>query len=531
MHKRRLDRKRFELAAGMWLSFMAFVPYASGQALSDRPNILLIIADDLGYSDIGAFGGEIDTPNLDRLAENGAVFTGFHTGPSCTPTRQMLYSGVDWHRSGIRGGGLNENALSFATVLRDAGYYTVMTGKWGLGDDPRDRLPARGFERSFVLVDQGGGHFGGGFGSNVEMVGYREDGEIVEPPADFYSSDNFATRLIELLYDEQRAGRPYLGILSFVAPHWPFHARSEYIDKYSELYANGWDEWREARFEATQRLGLISESAPVPERLPSVVPWSELPAEQQAREARLMAIYAAMVDSMDFNIGRVLEAIERSGDAEDTVIIFMSDNGAAGTVFDGVDPFPLLEEEFDNSLEAMGGPDSFVYYGPRWAQISALPLTGLKGSLGEGGIRSPMIISAPRLGLEGELDGVFASVLDLAPTLLDLAGVGVPGGVYGERDVLPMEGRSMLPFLRGEADSVHPETEGIGFAGGGSGALFMDSWKILRKSGEASWALYDYRTDPGESADLSLQHPEVLQRMLNLYTEFEERNGIDPGTG
>ena len=343
-----------------------------------RPNFLVIVADDLGFSDIGAFGGEIDTPNLDRLAHAGIRFTDFHSAPACSPTRSMLLTGTDHHIAGIgtmlevappgfKGapgyeGYLNDRVVALPELLRDAGYLTLMAGKWHLGNTI-DRTPwARGFERSFALLPGGASHYGNVPGDFLPALSlYTEDDQFVSVDDDFYSSDFYADTLLR--YFRERTDdddRPFFAYLPFQAPHWPLQAPEETIAKYRGRYDAGPDALREERLAALKRLGLCPpDVAAHPVVADGEPEWSDMSADEQALSARTMEVYAAMVDRMDQNIGRVIDYLTETGELDNTVVIFMSDNGAEGAI---VEAMPILggliaaeiEKNWDNSLDNLG---------------------------------------------------------------------------------------------------------------------------------------------------------------------------------
>ncbi len=381
-----------------------------------RPNILLIVADDLGYSDIGPFGSEIATPALDALAREGLVLTGFHVLPTCSPSRSVLLSGVDNHRAGLGtmgemktpemegnpgyAGYLNFEVAALPEVLKDAGYHTYMAGKWHLGSE-EDTIPhARGFEETFILVPGGGSHWSDRLSTTPaawnEMT-YRRNGKVVESlPDDFYSTKDYTDHLLEWIEKDHGDGKPFFAYLSYTAPHDPLHAPREYIDKYKGVYDEGWDALREARLERLKALGIVPEAARTYSRLPSVEAWDDLSAENRREYARDMEVYAAMIDYMDGQIARIVAHLKETGEYDNTLILFFSDNGANGT---RLSAYPGQTEEhvnsFDNSLENRGLPDSFVEPGPGWAQASMTPGRMFKAFTSEGGIRSPFLVKVP----------------------------------------------------------------------------------------------------------------------------------------
>jgi arylsulfatase A-like enzyme len=419
-----------------------------------RPNFLVIVADDLGFSDIGAFGGEIHTPNLDRLANAGIRFTDFHSAPACSPTRSMLLTGTDHHIAGIgtmrevlpprfKGapgyeGYLNDRVVALPELLRDAGYLTLMAGKWHLGNTI-DRTPwARGFERSFALLPGAASHYGIVTGDFLPALSlYTEDDQFVSVDADFYSSDFYADTLLRYFRERTDAGdRPFFAYLPFQAPHWPLQAPEETITKYRGRYDAGPDALREARLAALKRLGLCPPDVTAHPVVADGEPeWSDMSAEERALSARSMEVYAAMVDRMDQNIGRVIDYLTETGELDNTMVIFMSDNGAEGAI---VEAMPILggviaaeiERNWDNSLDNLGAPNSFIWYGPRWAQAATAPSRLYKAFTAEGGIRVVGFVTWPGFERQHQIGTAFTTVMDIAPTVLELAGVAHPGTDY-----------------------------------------------------------------------------------------------------
>ncbi|CAM3595362.1 Arylsulfatase [Pseudomonas reidholzensis] len=522
---------------------------AQGAGAAERPNILLIVADDLGYSDLGAFGGEISTPNLDRLAAHSLQLTQMYAAPTCSPTRAMLMSGTDNHLVGLgsmaeglqpfqRGkpgyeGYLNEQAHSIAELLRDGGYRTSMVGKWHLGLAPEQGPDRRGFEQSFTLLEGGGVHFKppADPSSKIAQLSYRENGKPVQLPDDFYSSDFYTDKLLAFLQKGQGSDTPFFAYAAYTSPHWPLQAPEAYLDKYRGRYDAGYDPVRLARITRMREKGLLPAdfvpAAPLP-ITPALPGWAQLNPEQRQVEARKMEIYAAMVDNLDHNIGRLLDYLERSGQYDNTLIVFMSDNGAAG---EHHEQFYPPGPDTDNRLENLGRRGSQVDYGPRWAEVSAAPWRLFKGTTAEGGISVPAIVHLPaslhRQGLERSV----ARVDDLAPTFLALAQVADPGNEYQGQPKHPITGRSMLPVLQGEAGAP-PVLAGELFGGlyyreGNLKLLGLRPWA---KPGEAPqplrWQLFDLDRDRGEVDDLSSREPQTLERLKQAWQAYAQKVGV-----
>lgn len=537
MYKNNTLLRRLGLALGL----VAASTLASANQ-AEKPNFLLIIADDLGYSDIGAFGGEIETPSLDALANEGIRMTNFHTAPTCSPTRSMLFSGTDNHRAGIGNmaelltpeqkgqpgyeGHLNDLVVTLPEVLRDNGYHTSTTGKWHLGRTEALSPNARGFDESWVLVQGGASHFDDGraiIGVDPKAI-YLENGKQVEVPKGFFSSDFYADKAIE--YVNAAGDKPFFHVLSFTAPHWPLQAPDSYIKKYEGRYDEGYEAIRQQRLGKMKAMGLVGHelAANVPfDQLPS---WDELTDEQRKIEARKMEIYAAMVDNMDENIGRVIAHLEKAGKLDNTVVMFMSDNGA-----DGNSPEVLprnkewIASEYDNSFENMGRRDSYIWYGAQWGQVSATPWPMWKGYPTQGGFLVPAILSLPGKDTKGEINHEFFHVMDIMPTFLELAGIEVPTSPYKGREVFEVQGISMVPGLNGNA----PENRVVGWELYGRSAVRMGDWKIRLMEppyGPGEWQLFNLAVDPTETTDLASKEPEKLKQLLAEWDKYVKRNGV-----
>ncbi len=519
-----------------------------------RPNILIIVADDLGYSDLGAFGGEIKTPNLDALAAAGVRMTQFYSAPTCSPTRSMLMSGTDNHLAGLGNmaeeirenqhgpgytGYLNFRVAALPELLQNAGYHTYMAGKWHLGLTKETSPGARGFEHYFSLLQGGAGHL-----SQLALVGpepaiYEEDGVRVKLPNDFYSSRTYSERMIEYLENRPNDGKPFFAYLAFTAPHWPLQAPKESIAKYTGKYDDGYDALQIARFAGMKKLGLNTPGMKITDRLPTETAWDSLSPEDKKIEARKMEIYAAMVDDMDKYLGKVLESLKKTGDFENTFIFFMSDNGPEGAHLDiGWDELGTwVKQCCNNSYENMGTADSYIWYGPNWARAVAPPFRMFKAFTTEGGIRVPAIVHYPKVIPGGKTLGTMATVMDVLPTILELAQVQHPATFKG-REVLPLRGSSMLTVLKGEKESVHDENYVMGWELFGRQAIRRGDWKIVWepsgipwKPNDANvisnqWRLYNLATDPGEQIDLAKQEPGKLRALIAQWESYAKETGV-----
>jgi arylsulfatase A-like enzyme len=515
-----------------------------------QPNILLIVADDMGYSDIGPFGGEIATPALDSLAEQGLQLTNFHVLPTCSPSRSVLLSGVDNHQAGLGTMGelttpemegvpgyegyLNFDVASLPEVLKDEGYHTYMVGKWHLGHDKNTIPSRRGFEETFVLVPGGGSHWSDRLPvspAHSNIMDYRRNGQPIESlPNDFYSTKNYTDNVLQWMRKNSGDGKPFFAYMAYTAPHDPLHAPKEYIEKYNEIYDQGWDHLREKRFESLKNLGIYpKDTKPFP-RLSSVKPWDELSDQDKREAARDMEVYAAMIDYLDEQVNRIFNYLKEAGEYDNTMIIFMSDNGANGhapTTYP--EQTEVFLNSFDNSLENRGLPGSFVDPGPGWSQASMAPSRMYKVFTSEGGIKAPLLVKLPgKMSNAGTMNHSFFHIRDLMPTILDVAQVDPKLEING-RKVMPMQGQSVLAMINGSADTPYAGADEVGYELFGLKAYFDGDWKVLwmpEPVGKGDWELFNLKSDPAELNDLSKQHPEKLQELTAKWHEYKEENGV-----
>lgn len=577
--------------------------------MAKRPNFLVIVADDLGFSDLSCFGGEIRTPNIDKLAKNGLRFTDFHAAAACSPSRAMILTGTDHHIAGLgnliewtnksgqnapsssesrhwdtapqRGmpgyeGYLNDRVVTLPEILRDAGYLTLMSGKWHLGLIPERFPDKRGFERSLAHLPACSNHYGyepqrsGGqpedqipeFMLMSFIALHSEDGEYVkELPKSWYSSNGYGDKMVGYLHDrhEKHDERPFFAYLPFTAPHWPLQAPDEYIAHYKGVYDDGPDALRARRLQRMKDMKLAPEDVvPHPVVADEVKEWKEMKPEERAKSSKAMEVFAGMVEAIDANVGKVVDYLEETGELDDTFVCFMSDNGAEGAAYEAYpivsegNMLPHLLKYYDNSLENLGRGNSFIWYGPRWAQASTAPSRLYKAYTTEGGIRVPFVAQFPKsMPLQPKGDSVssgtlgnpdspnnhanitstFSTVMDLAPTILEMAGVSHPAPTYRSRPIVPMRGASMLPFLAGTTTSIHAADHITGWETCGRSALRCGDWKIVfipKPKGPEKWQLYNLQRDPGEVEDLADRDPERVQRMVKMWDQYVLETGTLP---
>lgn len=516
---------------------------------NDQANIVLIVADDLGFTDPGFMGSEISTPNLDALAKNGVLLNNFYVAPTCSPTRAMLLTGTDPHLAGIGTmaeaiapnqenqpgyeGYLNDRVVTVSTLLRDAGYHTYMTGKWHLGFAANQSPRARGFERSFAMLPGSGSHFEMSTGPERPVnESYREDGNYVDRfPDDFYSSDFFTQQMIGYIDANLDDRRPFFAYLAYTAPHWPLHVPEQDRNIYRGMYDEGYDVWRQRRIEGAMRVGAIPHEVGIPPDLSPAPAWEELSAEQQALAARKMELYAAMVEIMDRNIGALIAYLDEFGVLENTVVIFLSDNGADGMPLEALMPAEWLQG-FDNSFDKLGSVDSYTSYGSAWAQVSTGPFRYWKFHATEGGVRAPAFLffgdAITRPGGSGSVSRL-TSAMDIAPTILDFAGVPHPGEQYDGREILPPRGRSLLPALIGENGENRHQVAGELFHGR---YLRRGDWKAVWdidaqfESSGGPWQLFNLAEDPAELTDLASEFPEILAELVDAWESYADETGV-----
>lgn len=519
-----------------------------------RPNILLIVADDMGYSDLGCFGGEIRTPNLDALAARGMRGTNFCVGPTCSPTRSMLLSGVDNHLAGLGNmheytgpqqagkpgyeGHLNDRVASFASVLHDSGYHTYMAGKWHLGEEEPSWPHAKGFERDFTLMQGGGSNWSDMLYPNPQHpnLTFSLDGKRLEKlPDDHFSTAAYSDFIMKCVDGGSADGKPFLAYLSFQAVHSPFAVPDDWLDRYKGKYDAGYDALREARLAKMKEMGLVSKDTKAFPRLPTVPAWDTLTPEEKRASSRKMELYAAMLENMDYHIGRVLDHLKAQGQLDNTLVMFMSDNGAEFTeamaLIESLGPGPKkwAEENFDTRPENWGRKGSLVDYGVAWAQVGAVPFRMFKHYVAEGGIRSPLIMAGPGVNHSGDVTNAFVHATDIAPTFLELAGATHPGTLPGAK-VLAPRGKSLVPLLSGKATAVRSDTDWVGWEMFGNRAVRQGDWKLLYITKEAGgrdeWELFNLKNDPAETNDLSASNPAERKALLALWDQYVKDNGV-----
>lgn len=514
---------------------------APANAQTDKPNFVIMLIDDAAFMDLGIYGGEASTPNIDALARGGAMFTHYYTSPLCSPSRAMLLTGMDNHLTGVatipevlprehegKPGytmSLEPGVVTLATRLKPAGYRTLMTGKWHLGSGKGDLPSAHGFDRSFALDASGADNFEDkSYMPYYADAPWYEDGKSASLPDNFYSSEFIVDKMVDYL-GATNSNQPFFAYLAFQAIHIPVQAPREFIQKYQGVYDAGWDETRRARWERAQQLGYIPEGAPLADMPAHLRPWSSLTAEDQRLYAARMEANAAMLEAMDFHIGRLIDHLRETGELENTVFILTSDNGPEPSRGDTDErlAFWMKMNGYHLALEGMGEKGSWAFIGPEWAMAAASPFDKFKFLGAEGGVRVPFIVSGAGVPEGIRLDAR-AFVTDIAPTLLAMA--GVPESFEGAK---PMTGKNLVPLLQGVVDSVRGPEEAIVIEVSGNVAVVKGDYKLTRNQkphGDGKWRLHDIARDPGEVTDLSASLPEVREDMLREYADYSARVGV-----
>ncbi|HWQ54480.1 MAG TPA: arylsulfatase [Bryobacteraceae bacterium] len=504
-----------------------------------RPNIILIMADDMGFSDIGCYGGEIATPNLDRLARRGVRFTQFYNTARCCPTRASLLTGLYPHQAGIGHmvdrvdglpgyrGDLNRRCVTVAQVLRPAGYHTLMCGKWHVTPvtDSKHNWPLqRGFERYYGIIHGGGSYY--------DPVTLTRDNESVRPEGkDYYLTDALSNEAANFVREYARKPEPFFMYVAYTAPHWPLHALEADIAKYRGRYAKGWDALRAGRNRRMIEIGIVEKRWPLTPRDSRVPPWADAPEKEW--QQRRMEVYAAQIDRMDQGIGRILQSLEQTGAAEDTLVMFLADNGGCAEEIRGWGParhIPTATRDgrpvrVGNNPEIMPGPeDTYQSYGIPWANASNTPFRLYKHWVHEGGIATPFIASWPRaVQRQGTLTGQVGHIIDVMATCVDAAGARYPEISQGER-IHALEGRSLLPVFEGRRRQGHPE---LYWEHEGNRAVRQGNWKLVSRHPD-EWELYDLEADRAEMRNLAAAQPQKAAELAEKYGTWAQRVGVAP---
>lgn len=482
---------------------------------NSKPNIVIILADDLGYSDFGCYGGEIDTPNIDRLAANGLRFSSYYSEAKCNPSRQQLLTG----KYAIRA--YNGRDATIAECLAPGGYSRYMAGKWDMvadiGGDSRKTPQARGFEHFFGTPM--------GCGSYFAPIKLTRDGEPAEKESlapGFYYTDAITDNAVRYINNTPR-DKPLFLYAAYTAPHWPLHAREEDIAKYKGRFKAGWDQLREERLARMKKMGLVGAEVTLSPPEKNVPAWTD--EKNPEWKQRLMEVYAAQIDCLDRGVGRILQALEKTGRRDNTLILVTSDNGACAEEYSPNRPGKYLNEKtrdgrplrVGNLPHVMPGPeDTWQSYGRAWAALSNTPLRSFKGEEYEGGNRVPLIACWPgKISKPGAIVHDVGHVIDLLPTVLDAAGLEYPK-TFQSREVLPPDGKSLRPLFTGATPQKH---DFLFWELSGKRAVRQGDWKLVYPSG-GPWELYQIPADPIEAKNIAAKFPERVEQMSARWNEW-----------
>ena len=491
------------------------------QAEDSPPNIILIMVDDMGWSDIGCYGSEIKTPNIDRIASEGLLFTQFYNNAKCTTTRASLLTG-HYPRNGGRGQHelIQKDMLTLGEAMRHAGYATGLSGKWHNGKT-RGTIPFdRGFDEAYGLWDGCSNFFNPKIpdpefkGGRIRPFGHNDQlFELDDFPEDYYTTDAFTDHAIKTIETHVKSGKPFFHYLPYTAPHYPLHAKPEDIAKYKGVYKEGWDVLRQQRLARQKELGLIDEHWEVVDRDDRTKSWEEGKSEDLEWEYLRMEVYAAMIDNVDQNIGRILQSLDELNVAEDTLILFLTDNGGCAETPGGNDP-----------AQVPGPKEFYTHVGPGWATASNTPFRRYTQYCHEGGIATPLVARWPSTIKAGTRTDQVGHIIDFLPTFLEMAGANYPENhpEFGVK-TLPLDGLSLLPILKGKERQPH---ESLFWHWSSNRAVRTGNWKLAWDKHEKKWELYDLSTDRVEAHDLSQAHPEKAADMETAWNEWAKTTGV-----
>ena len=496
------------------------------EASRSRPNIVLIMADDMGYSDIGCYGGEIHTPNLDNLAKGGLRFTQFYNTARCCPTRASLMTGLYPHQTGMGWmtaanlgydgyrGDLNNKCVTIAEVLKRAGYKTYMAGKWHLTydkywDGPKHSWPRqRGFDRFYGTI--------AGSGSYYTPKTLTLDNSPIEPSKGFYYTDAISDSAFKFIteHNQTKGDKPYFLYVAYTAPHWPLHAKREDIAKYEGKYMKGWDVLRAERHKRMIKMGIVDDAWPLSPQERILKPWSQVAQARKEEMDLRMAIYAAQIDSMDQGIGRIVSAVKKTGKCNNTLILFLSDNGGC-------------HEDIGGEEGVLGEDSSFASYGRSWANASNTPFRLYKSWVHEGGIATPLIVHWPvRINSGGKLRHQPGHLIDIMATCVDVAGAKYPSRYNGNK-ITPMEGKSLVPAF----DNKPIQREALYWEHEANRAVRVGNWKLVARGINGPWELYDLDADRTELNNLAQRYPERAKKLVAMWQRYAERTNVLPLDG
>ena len=528
---------------------------ATAKNEATRPNIVIILGDDLGFADMGSFGSEIKTPHLDSLAKDGVRFTNFYTNASCSPTRSVLLSGVDTHQNGLGDmdewtapnqwgvdgyeGVLNNRVVTLPQLLKDAGYHTYMVGKWHMGKTPEQIPAARGFERDFTLLDGAASYWDmTNFTAAAPKTVFTEDGKyLTKLPDDYYATKTYTDKLISFIEAGRGDGKPFFAYVSHQAPHDPYHLPQDWRNRHVGEYDKGWDVVRQERLKRQIELGIMPEGTKLAERMWFIPDPIVLAPAARAILGKKMELYAGMVENLDFHVGRLIDYLKKTGQYDNTIFLVFGDNGAEGTdLFKMIAGTPGTRDALFAAINwsqthpnAWGDPGSYVAYGPMWAQVSMTPFSQYKGWLAEGGIHNALIVSGPGVKRpKGSINSGIMHVADIMPTLLEIAGASYPK-TYQGRELPALYGKSWGPVLAGKTESPRTEQDYLAWELFGNRAVRQGEWKLrwlYKPLGKGDWELFNLAADPAERKDLAAERPDKVKALIALWDDYVKTNGV-----
>lgn len=520
-----------------FLLIVAFLGQAQNKTTTEapKPNVILIMVDDMGYSDLGSYGSEISTPNLDRLAKEGTRLREFYNNSICAPTRASLLTGQYQHKAGVGyfdvnlglpayQGYLNKESLTLGEVFRSGGYSTLLSGKWHVGSEDQAQWPnQRGFDKFYGILKGASNYFDTKplpFGKGYPVMLLKNNEKQYPKEDSYYFTDEIGKNAIEFLDEQNKENKPFFLYLAFTAPHWPLRAKPEDIAKYKGKFDKGWDVLRENRIQKLKENGIILPNQTISKRDEEVPEWNKLTYDEKQFWKAKMEVYAAMVDNMDQNVGKVLKKLKDLKKDQNTLIVFISDNGAQG----GFSTYNPLKRGLVKNDGPVGTSGSFDYQEQNWASLSNTPFRQYKNDMHEGGFSSPFIAWFPSKIKAGRIDKGTGHIIDLAPTFYELAGIEYPTAYKGIK-TNPLAGKSLLPVL---FDNVSEVDRGapLFWERAGNRAVRDGKWKLVSTYPKYKWELYDLEKDRGETQDIADSNLAIVNKLSASYNDWALKTGV-----
>lgn len=525
-----MNRREFVAIAGCSAVQLAWAGGKNGEFMK-KPNIILIMVDDMGYSDLGCYGSEIRTPNLDRMANEGIRFSQFYNGARCCPTRASLLTGLYAHQAGVGGmvgggkpgpyqGFLNDKCVTIAEALKQGGYATYMSGKWHIGENRPNWPVDRGFDKHYGLISGAMNYFdlAKGKATNTKRHFAKQDEEYMPPNKGFYATDAFTDFAVECITEHKDPAQPFFLYMAYTAPHWPLHALPEDIARYRGKYMDGWPALRKKRYKRLIELGLISDQWPMSDQDDQAADWDSLDEEKKTEMDLKMAVYAAQIDRMDQGVGKIMDALKKKGVEENTLVMFLSDNGACAES-------GALGANFRQDLTGeIGTVDSYHSYGRSWSNASNTPFRKHKQWVHEGGIATPFIVKWPgQVDKPGTITHQAGHIVDVMATCCEASGISYPS-TCGGRSITPTEGLSLVPVFQGKERKPHDLLYWEHF---GNRAVRSGKWKLVEDKREGGkWELFDMEADRTELNNLIEKEKAVAEDLKAKYQAWAERVGV-----